>query len=294
MTKAELINRMNIIIEKSSTNNGYIYHTKIREWQNYGKDRTYFSITAARTSDGRTMKEKSYGYIDNETGEYHPERLGDLRENYTFGGMSFSEATEQETPDTTPTENIVAAPAEETMNKADELIKKYRISLAGDDRIRISNTAQVDKDNALDEIKALKPAIITRLEEIKAEKDRAAAERAAKIAAIEGLAEIKKAQDEIEEWNYRFNKSFEGEYAVGGMGVGKKPDYDLDAMYKKYPTARAYLRAEAESRKSNYEYAAIGRRALEAIINNPEDYENIMATMDAEISASVDRHLMTD
>ena len=179
------------------------------------------------------------------------------------------------------------------MNRIDELIKNYELALAGNGMIRY-NGKRVEKDNVINELKACKSDIIARLEEIKAEKDRAAAERAAKIAAIEGLAEIKKAQIEIEEWNYRFEKSFEGEYAVGGMGVGKKPEYDLKAMYKKYPAARAYLRAEAESRKSNYEFAAIGRRALEAIINNPEDYENIMATMDAEISASVDRHLMTD
>lgn len=181
---------------------------------------------------------------------------------------------------------------EELINRTDELIEKYCISLAGNGMIGLSNGAQAKKDGVLDEIKAGKTEIIARLTEIKAEKEKAAAERAAKIAAIEGLNEIKKAKMEIKKWNSQFAKSFEGETAVGGMGVGKKPSYDLDAMYKKYPVARAYLRAEAESRKSNYEYAAIGRRALEAIINSSEDYENIMATMDAEISASVNRHMM--
>lgn len=245
MKKTELIYRLNLIIEKSTSDNGYTYRAKIREWKNYGKDRTYFSITAARTYDGRIMKEKSYGYLDNETGEYHPERLGDLRKNYTFGGMNFPEATEQEEPDTTPTETNVTVPAEETTHRASELIKKYEISLSNDGILR-GNVVQAEKDNVLDEIKSRKAEIIARLEETKAAEERAAAERAAKIAAIEGLEEIKRA------------------------------------------------RAEAEANRSNYELAAIGRKAREAIIDHPENHEAIMAEMDAEISAYVDRHLMMD
>ena len=91
MTKEELTYRMDLIIKKSTTDNGVTYRAQIRDWQNYGKDRTYFYIGAYREQDGRKTKEKSYGYLDNITGEYHPEAYGDLRDDYTFGGNSFEE-----------------------------------------------------------------------------------------------------------------------------------------------------------------------------------------------------------
>ena len=87
MKKEELIYRMETIIGKSTSDNGVTYRAKTREWQNYGKDRTYFAIAAEE--GGRTKKEKSYGYLDNITGAYHPDNYGDLRKNYTFGGSSF-------------------------------------------------------------------------------------------------------------------------------------------------------------------------------------------------------------
>lgn len=150
---------------------------------------------------------------------------------------------------------------QELTNRIDELIKKYEISLSNDGILR-GNVVQAEKDNILDDIKSRKAEIIARLEETKVAEERAAAERAAKIAAIEGLEEIKRARAEVEEWDYRFARSFEGETAVGGMGVGEKPNYDFDAMYKKYPAARAYLRAEAEANRRNYELAAIGRKKM--------------------------------
>lgn len=177
------------------------------------------------------------------------------------------------------------------MKTVDEIIKRYDIVLAGDDALRIRNTTAAKRDNAINELKSRKSEIFARLAEIKAAETKAAEERAAKIAAIEGLDEIKKAKIEIEKWNYEFEKSFEGEYAVGGMGVGKKPDYDLQAMYKKYPAAHAYLRAEAQMFKTNDELPAIGRRALNAIIDAPDNYEAIMAKMDAEIKAFAEKHM---
>lgn len=83
---------MNIIIANTSDANGYHYRPVVRDWQNYGRDRTYFSVVTTR-DNSKMYKQISYGYLDNQTGEYHPEKYGDLRENYTLGGMSFRDSS---------------------------------------------------------------------------------------------------------------------------------------------------------------------------------------------------------
>lgn len=50
--------------------------------------RTYFSIIETR-DNSKHYKEKKFGYIDNLSGEYVPNKYGDLTKNYTFGGMKF-------------------------------------------------------------------------------------------------------------------------------------------------------------------------------------------------------------
>ena len=81
MTKAEAKKRLEIIIENSvAYDNAEIV---MNDWQNYGKDRTYIEVRYGR------RKVQPYGYIDNETGEYVPEKYGDLRKNYTLGGSEF-------------------------------------------------------------------------------------------------------------------------------------------------------------------------------------------------------------
>ncbi|MCD7862845.1 MAG: hypothetical protein LUG61_04890 [Lachnospiraceae bacterium] len=116
-------------------------------------------------------------------------------------------------------------------------------------------------------------------------------ERQRKINSIPGLNEIKSARADLEKWHYEFNKSFEGEGAVGGMGVRKYPEYDLDAMADKYPAAMAYLKAEDEAYKENDELSKIGFKALNAIIENPDNYKAIMDQMDAELKEFSNKHL---
>ena len=78
------------------------------------------------------------------------------------------------------------------------------------------------------------------------------AERKRKIAEIAGLEEIQKAIADSNAWREEFEKSFCGE-GGGGVGVRPKPNYDFDALYKKYPVAKAYLEAKKYSDKTNLE-----------------------------------------
>ena len=171
---------------------------------------------------------------------------------------------------------------------ANELIKKYRITLAtqnGKEGIMVYGMDAAKRDNAIEAIKAAKEEIKAYLKAEKAEQERKARERAERIAAIEGLNEIRSAIDDLESWQYEFDKSFDD---VGGLGVRQKPQYDIPAMKAKFPRAAAYLLAEEYSLKSNYELSAIGRKALETVIYG--DYSEAMTTMDAEIKEFADRH----
>lgn len=176
------------------------------------------------------------------------------------------------------------------MERIKELISKYSI-FENNGKLCTHYLDQIKKDGVLNEIKTKGTEIIAYLQDEEEKKRKAYEERKAKIAAIKGLAEIQKAITEINAWNYKFGKSFEGKYAIGGQGVGKKPDYDIEAMKKQYPIAAAYLTAEAQSEKNNYELAEIGKKALEAIIETPENYESIIEQMNIEISQHTNKHM---
>lgn len=167
------------------------------------------------------------------------------------------------------------------------LIKKYGISLYGEEKIYVSNVTLLRKDKAEETIKSKKPEIMAYLKEEEAAEKRAYEERQAKIKAIEGLEEIKSAIKEQVRWREDFNQAMES--PDGCVRMRAKPEDNIDEMKKKYPRAAAYLKAENESLKSNYELAAIGKKALEAIING-EDHEKVMAEMGKAHKEFVDRH----
>lgn len=172
-----------------------------------------------------------------------------------------------------------------------ELIKKYGIeeatgAHAGNVYVRYGKEAQ--RDNAVAEIKAKKPEILAYFAEQRAAAQKAREEREAKIAAIEGLADLKAAYTDLIKWQREFEASFETEDG-GGFGVRPKPQYDIEGMLARYPQAAAYLKAEDEAHKSNYELSEIGKRALDAVIDG--DWEKAMETMQAEIKAFAERHL---
>ena len=131
-------------------------------------------------------------------------------------------------------------------------------------------------------IKEHREEILKEITEAKEQEKRAHQERQEKIDAIPGLAEIKAELEKAADWRRKFNASFETE-SGGGWGVGPRPDYDFEAAYKKYPQAHAYLIAERESYKSNFELAEIGQRALEKVING--QWEEAMNDIKRETEA---------
>lgn len=163
-----------------------------------------------------------------------------------------------------------------------EMVEKYNIFLEYDKdrkptgRIGINSPQKAVKDNAKPAIIAAKPEII---EYFIAETGDG----------IEGLKEIRAAVAEIEAYDRRFKKSFYGEYAAGGMGTGKRPTHDIEAMKAKYPRAAAYLKAENLSLKYNDDLSEIGRDAILEVVFG--DYEKALADMDEKRKAFAERHI---
>lgn len=164
--------------------------------------------------------------------------------------------------------------------KVEEMIKKYSISLCGDDKI---NCRMVKGDTAAHEsIIAHKPEILAYLKA-------AAAEHAAKIAAIDGLDELRQAIYDAEKYSEEFTKMMDDEYN-DGVKPPKKPKTDVDAVRKAHPQAAAYIKAENWSMASHYAKIAAGARALERITNG-EDYKAAIEDMEKEWENHCDEHI---
>lgn len=86
--REQMIARLETIAAVSATGGIYTLEVVAKDWQKYGKNRTYLSIVET-CSVSTHYKVKDYGYVDNATGTYYPKKYGDARENYTFGGMRF-------------------------------------------------------------------------------------------------------------------------------------------------------------------------------------------------------------
>lgn len=168
-----------------------------------------------------------------------------------------------------------------------DLIKKYNLqAVEKDGKMMVHTRARVPaKDVAA--IKENREEILKEILAAKEQRARAYQERQAKIKAIPGLAEIKAELEKAADWSRRFNASFETE-SGGGWAVGPRPQYDFEAAYKKYPQAHAYLIAEKEAYKANFELADIGRRALEKVING--QWEEALDDIKRETDEFADRH----
>ena len=180
----------------------------------------------------------------------------------------------------------------------EQLISKYMIKQHSEykdgegwvytDNILIHNGNLAKKENMLPEIKARKSEILQYFYN-KREKERLDYEdRKRRIGAIEGLKEIEAAKEDLNRWHDEFEKSFDD---VGGLGVRPKPEYDFDAMYERYPVAKAYLDAYNYSNKSHYELAEIGEKALDRIIYHPEEYKETIKQMKKELDEFANRHI---
>lgn len=183
------------------------------------------------------------------------------------------------------------------MKKIEELIKKYdikqcsRLEAEGyvyEDKIMVCRAREAKEDGVVEEIRERKAEILEYLERKREEEQKKIEERERKIAAIEGLEEIQNAIIDLNKWQKEFEASFDD---AGGLGVRPHPEYDLDAMYKKYPVAKAYLDAKKYEAKSNISLSLIGEKALERIIENPENYKKIIEEMEKEINEFTEKHL---
>lgn len=174
---------------------------------------------------------------------------------------------------------------------AQEMIQKYSISLNtvwDSEAHYFMPTGKIFFRNAKTEaersaIAAKKGEIISILMPKWEEEKRAHDERQAKIDAIEGLRAIKEAQAELDAWHDKFERSFSGPNACGGLNVGPRPAHDLDAMKEAYPRAAAYLEAESWSCADHDVKASAGAAALEKIINGA-DYREAVAEMEKKWS----------
>lgn len=174
---------------------------------------------------------------------------------------------------------------------AQELIQKYELTIVivdGQEMVRCPGrlAAAVKKAGAGSQIKAHKAEIIAILKAREAEAKAAAEARKAKIDAIPGLAEIRAAIADQEEWDEEFERCMETGRSVMSR---QRPQYDFAALNARYPQAAAYRKAKALSLKSNYELAAIGRDALEMVING--DWEAALEYIKTENDKFVERHM---
>lgn len=174
---------------------------------------------------------------------------------------------------------------------AQELIQRYKIALKIDEHGQPTGNLVVYRADktALAAIKAAKPEIVSMLLEQREAGIRAEQEQQKKIDAISGLREIETARADLVNWKLEFDASFDSENG-GGVSVRPKPEHDMDAMYAKYPRAKAYLDAQDFAGSENAAKSAAGQKALEAIING-EDHELALSAMVAEWKSHVASHI---
>ena len=174
---------------------------------------------------------------------------------------------------------------------ARELINQYKISISPNDDSKLRILVNPKDKAAIEEIKEKKAEIIETIKADQKARDDERKRRAANVESIPGLAELKKAIDEWNDYNEALNASFDGEEAVGGMGVGPRPIDPHDLMVKdEYAQAVVYLEIKKQAMAANYKLGAICRKALEKIEDNPADWETIYSDMNKEIAEFTAEH----
>lgn len=84
ITREYLINKLEAKKAYAANRYNYIYFAYANDWQNYGKDRTYFVIYEKSNTTKHNAK-IDYGYFDNINKEYIPGRH-DLTDRYDVSG----------------------------------------------------------------------------------------------------------------------------------------------------------------------------------------------------------------
>lgn len=87
--KQDYIDRLEVLNEIGAP--GYRTEISMRDWQNYGKDRTYLKIDAYRESDNKFHHSYDFGYYDNQKKTYVSTKKYntlDTSKIYTLSGSS--------------------------------------------------------------------------------------------------------------------------------------------------------------------------------------------------------------
>lgn len=163
---------------------------------------------------------------------------------------------------------------------AEQLVQSFSIFLRGDKIATIHMPEDPEaRAELMDAMRGKKQEIVQYLRGVSAQEERAAQERQAKIDAIPGLKELRAAIEDLDSWREECRENID--CGASGVGLRAKPEYDLDAMYKQYPEAAAYIKADAMSRAEHYVKAAAGKKAKDRIING-EDCGHAIADAEKE------------
>lgn len=172
---------------------------------------------------------------------------------------------------------------------AKELIEKYEL-FEQNGMVGIPNMYMTgsNKESLLAEIKARKPEILEELRKKEEEARAAAAERQAKIDAIEGLKEIDDLRDAWAEYHRKFDEMMDDEYN-DGVNPPTPPKQKPEDLMDQYPRAAAYIKARSYAGAANFRKHAAGKKSVDRIING-EDYNKAISDMESEWTAHVRSH----
>lgn len=170
----------------------------------------------------------------------------------------------------------------------EEFVQATRTFRVGD-KVGTTSVRKSDAPAYAAYVKVHKPEILAFLLGKEEAQKKAAADRQAKIDAIEGLKELEAASEALLNYREAFSRAIENDDPIFPSKPSVTPE-DIEAMRKKYPRAAAYREAEARSLSSHYVQASAYKKALERIING-EDYEKALADAESEWKAYLTEHI---
>lgn len=171
--------------------------------------------------------------------------------------------------------------------KIKALIKRYGVKIHKDG-VHLAMSQFVTKNpEDKDYIISHKAEIMDYLKAEAEAKQKAAEERQAKIAAIEGLDLLKKTINAWAIYHDEFNRFIEND-AIGKPPV--KPANTIEEVKALYPRAAAYVKADAFYSAEHYAKSSAGKKALDSIING-NDYNKAIFDMEKEWSEYCEAHI---
>lgn len=86
--KLDIRSRLEALIDERGDIGGNHYRIQERDWENYGKSRTYYKIIETRENSKRNV-EYDFGYYDNKEEKYVPAKYKNVYENYNLAEEKF-------------------------------------------------------------------------------------------------------------------------------------------------------------------------------------------------------------